>query len=155
MEKDKPQITNNFNAPIYNYGTLQGDVTNNFYGNEQKKPHTDQEIREALLALMKVKNEEGEVIFQYDYQWYGVMRVLSEFHDYPSAPKDFEKTIANLNLGKLANPCKYDNFRRIPTNCPRLAKPNVWLWKDLKSSASGQELEVIDAALKLMELLKV
>lgn len=154
MDEQKQQPTMVFNAPIFNYGgTMTGDVVNNYYGEAEKKPKTEAEVREALEKLMVAKDESGGMVFTKDYQWYGVMRVLTEFHDYPSTPKDFERVISNLNLSGVTHPCRYENFRKVPNDCSRLAKPNVWLWKDYRATASGKELEVINAAVTLLGLL--
>ena len=154
---EKSNITNNFNAPIIiNGGTLNGDI---HYHNGYNAPssgllNSEQNVREVLLRLMEATDEDGLRIFRYDYQWWSVMRVLSEFCDYPSKPQEFERVISNLNLGPIDHPCKADNFRRVPNLCPtRIAKPNVWLWRNYLDTSSSMEREVIRAALTLMDIL--
>lgn len=157
-EKENNQPTIIFNAPIYNNGggTLTGNVVNNYYGTDSNnKPKSRSTIKAALETLMTARDHDNQLIFTKSYQWYGVMRVLAEYCDYPMAAKDFEKAIASLNLTNVNYPCKYDSFRKVPTECSRLAKPNVYLWKSYKTSSQGKELEVINAALTLMQLLEL
>lgn len=156
METNNPTI--NFNAPIINNGgTITGDIHyhNGYKPAEASLLPTEQKVRDALLMLLTMKDEEGNAVMRFGYQWYGIYRVLSEFCGYPEKMTDFERVVTNMSLGEVDVPCVYDNFRRVPTQCSRLARPNVWLWRNYVGSASEKEHDIIAAAMKMMDLLGI
>ena len=113
---------------------------------------SDKEIKEALVELQEVKDEQGEFLMHDFDQWYAVYRVLYQFCGYPIKPKEFEKTMKNIGADDFRLPCKYENFRKVVLN---QLPQNVALWKQYINSASQYSLKQILVAIKLMELLNL
>lgn len=119
-------------------------------GREKSLTTSDEDIKEAIEALMEATDGEGQYIMHDLDQWYAIFRVLSQLCGYSSKPKDFETNMRNIGADKLRIPCKYDNYRKIVLS---QLPANVTLWGQYKNSADQYSMKQIKVALKLMQLL--
>ena len=119
-------------------------------GREKSLTASDEDIKEAIEALMEATDGEGQYIMHDLDQWYAIFRVLSQLCGYSSKPKDFETNMRNIGADKLRIPCKYDNYRKIVLS---QLPANVTLWGQYKNSADQYSMKQIKVAVKLMQLL--
>ena len=119
-------------------------------GREKSLTTSDEDIKEAIEALMEATDGEGQYIMHDLDQWYAIFRVLSQLCGYSSKPKDFETNMRNIGADKLRIPCKYDNYRKIVLS---QLPANVTLWGQYKNSADQYSMKQIKVAVKLMQLL--
>jgi hypothetical protein len=119
-------------------------------GREKSLTTSDEDIKEAIEALMEATDGEGQYIMHDLDQWYAIFRVLSQLCGYSSKPKDFETNMRNIGADKLRIPCTYDNYRKIVLS---QLPANVTLWGQYKNSADQYSMKQIKVAVKLMQLL--
>ena len=119
-------------------------------GREKSLTTSDEDIKEAIEALMEATDDEGKYIMHDLDQWYAIFRVLSQLCGYSSKPKDFETNMRNIGADKLRIPCKYDNYRKIVLS---QLPAKVTLWGQYKNSADQYSMKQIKVAVKLMQLL--
>ena len=119
-------------------------------GKEKSLTTSDEDIKEAIEALMEATDDEGQYIMHDLDQWYAIFRVLSQLCGYSSKPKDFETNMRNIGADKLRIPCKYDNYRKIVLS---QLPAKVTLWGQYKNSADQYSMKQIKVAVKLMQLL--
>ena len=106
-----------------------------------------------ILELMSATTDDGSLLFCHSYQWYAIYRVLTDHCQYPRNPKDFKIQMEALDLGQIAHPCKYDNYRRMPTET-RLAVP-LSLWGNYLPTATEKERCLINTATRLTQMLGI
>ena len=114
---------------------------------------SEEEIKEAILALLKTTDEDGKNVFTEKSQWYGVYKVLSQCHDYPSKMTDFCDIMKNWGMDGVSPACDYENIRKIP-NQISIPTNKVTLWHNYKDKAEVKFKKQIIVAIRLMELLE-
>ena len=141
------------NGPMFH---INGNgVVNNYFttSSAQSMNTSEEEIKNALLALQEATDEEGERIFTEKSQWYAVYKVLSECHGYPTNIREFCDIMKNWGMDKVSPACTYENIRKIPNQIV-IPTNKVTLWHNYKDKAEGKFKKQILVAIKLMELLE-
>ena len=114
---------------------------------------SEAKVKDTLLTLLEVTNEEGKRIFTEKGQWYAVYKVLSECYGYPTKVSEFCDIMTNWGMNKVTPACSYESVKKIPTHI--MATSNkVILWHNLKDKADPKFMKQIMVAIKLMELLE-
>ena len=143
-----------FNGPLF-------DIHDNHHvhiHSEQPMKRTslhasEEEIKEAILALLEATDEDGKRILTEKSQWYAVYKVLSECHDFPSKMTDFCDIMKNWSMDGVSPACDYASIRKVPNNVA-FPTPKVTLWHNYKDKAEVKFKKQIMVAIKLMELLE-
>ena len=141
------------NGPMFH---ISGNgVVNNYFttSSTQSMNTSEEEIKNALLALQEATDEEGQRIFTEKSQWYAVYKVLSECHGYPTNIREFCDIMKNWEMDKVSPACTYENIRKIPNQIV-IPTNKVTLWHNYKDKAEGKFKKQIIVAIKLMELLE-
>ena len=120
---------------------------------KESKPFSEEEIKEAILALLEATDEDSHRIFIEKGQWYAVYKVLSECHGYPTNIREFCDIMKNWGMDKMAPACTYNSVRKIPSDIPR-STTKVALWNNYKDKADEKFKKQISVANKLMEMLE-
>ena len=160
-EQKKTQV---LGATFYGSVTFNGpmfDIHDNQHvhiHSEQPKKRTslhasEEEIKEAILALLEATDEDSHRIFAEKGQWYAVYKVLSECHGYPTNIREFCDIMKNWGMDKMAPACTYNSVRKIPSDIPR-STTKVALWNNYKDKADEKFKKQISVANKLMEMLE-
>ena len=141
------------NGPMFH---INGNgVVNNYFttSSTQSMNTSEEEIKNALLALQEATDEEGQRIFTEKSQWYAVYKVLSECHGYPTNIREFCDIMKNWGMDKVSPACTYNSVRRIPSDIPK-STTKVALWNNYKDKADEKFKKQIIVASQLMELLE-
>ena len=141
------------NGPMFH---INGNgVVNNYFttSSTQSMNTSEEEIKNALLALQEATDEEGQRIFTEKSQWYAVYKVLSECHGYPTNIREFCDIMKNWEMDKVSPACTYENIRKIP-NQVAIPTNKVTLWHNYKDKAEVKFMKQITVAIRLMELLE-
>ena len=161
---EEPKKTQVLGATFYGSVTFNGpmfDIHDNQHvhiHSEQLKKRTslyasEEEIKEAILALLEATDEDSHRIFAEKGQWYAVYKVLSECHGYPTNIREFCDIMKNWGMDKMAPACTYNSVRKIPSDIPR-STTKVALWNNYKNKADEKFKKQISVANKLMEMLE-
>lgn len=160
-EKDRTQFLGatfygnvTFNGPMYD---IHDNVNVHIHNEQSQKGGnlhaSEEEIKKALLALLKATDENGKRVFTEKNQWYAVYKVLSELHDYPSKMTDFCDIMKNWGMHEASPACDYESMRKVPNNVT-FPTNKVTLWHNYKDKAEAKFKKQIIVAMKLMELLE-
>ena len=160
-EQKKTQV---LGATFYGSVTFNGpmfDIHDNHHvhiHNEQPMKRTslhasEENTKEAILALLEATDEDGKKIFTEKSQWYAVYKVLSECHDFPSKMTDFCDIMKNWGMDGVSPACDYENIRKIP-NQIAIPTNKVALWHNYLDKAEVKFKKQITVAIRLMELLE-
>lgn len=118
--------------------------------NEEKKLKLSKSINDIKTAITTLFEEN---LFSNSKQWYAVYKVLTTYKGFPHAMSEFCAAIDNLELENIQFQCKYNNWRKVPTEI-RLPQ-NIDLWDDYLCKATDKEKNLIIVAKRLKELLKI
>lgn len=141
------------NGPMFDIHD-NNEVHNHFNTSPAKPLHvSEEEIKEALLALLEATDNDGKCVFTEKGQWYAVYKVLSELHDYPSKMKDFCDIMKNWGMHEVSPACDYESMRKVPNNVT-FPINKVTLWHNYMDKADAKFMKQIIVAIKLMELLE-
>lgn len=113
-------------------------------------PPSEQRVKDTLERLLAATDAAGRRIFMQQYQWYAVWKVLQEYQ-YPKNFQAFADIIQTL-LGTTDPPCKAESIRKIGNDVPGAAE-NLTVWKSRRGKAEGRFKNLIEAAIRLQELL--
>ena len=160
-EQKKTQV---LGATFYGSVTFNGpmfDIHDNQHvhiHSEQPKKRTslhasEEEIKDAILALLEATDEDGHRIFSEKGQWYGVYKVLSECYGYPNNIREFCDIMKNWGMDGVSPACAYNSVRKIPSDVPK-STTKVALWNNYKDKADEKFKKQISVANKLMEMLE-
>ena len=157
--KDKIQGLNivmngiTINGPMFDIHD-NNEVHNHFNTSPVKPLHvSEEEIKKALLALLKATDEKGNCIFTEKGQWYAVYKVLSECHGYPTKISEFCDIMTNWGMDKVTPACSYESVKKIPIHITPTSNKLI-LWHNLMDKAEPKFKKQILVAMKLMELLE-
>ena len=141
------------NGPMFDIHD-NGVVKNYFSTSSPSSTNTSEEdIKNALLALVEATDEDGQRIFTEKSQWYAVYKVLSECHGYPTNIREFCDIMKNWEMDKVSPACTYENIRKIPNQIV-IPTNKVTLWHNYKDKAEVKFMKQITVAIRLMELLE-
>ena len=141
------------NGPMFDIHD-NGVVKNYFSTSSPSSTNTSEEdIKNALLALVEATDEDGQRIFTEKSQWYAVYKVLSECHGYPTNIREFCDIMKNWGMDEVSPACTYENIRKIP-NQVAIPTNKVTLWHNYKDKAEVKFMKQITVAIRLMELLE-
>lgn len=160
-EKEKTQFLGatfygsvTFNGPMYD---IHDNVNVHIHSAHSQKGTSlhasEEEVKQAILAVLDATDEDGKKIFTEKSQWYAVYKVLSNIHDYPSKMTDFCYVMKNWGMDEVSPACDYESIRKIPNNIT-FPTPKVTLWHNYKDKAEVKLKKQIIVAMKLMELLE-
>ena len=113
-------------------------------------PPSEQRVKDTLERLLAATDAAGRRIFTQQYQWFAVWKVLQEYQ-YPKNFQAFADIIQTL-LGTTDPPCKAESIRKIGNDVPGAAE-NLTVWKSRRGKAEGRFKNLIEAAIRLQELL--
>ena len=161
---EEPMKTQTLGATFYGSVTFNGpmfDIHDNQHvhiHSEQPEKRTslhasEEEIKDAILALLEATDEDGHRIFSEKGQWYAVYKVLSECHGYPTNIREFCDIMKNWGMDGVSPACAYENIRKIP-NQILIPTNKVTLWHNYQDKAEAKFKKQIVVANKLMELLE-
>ena len=161
---EEPKKTQTLGATFYGSVTFNGpmfDIHDNQHvhiHSEQPKKRTslhasEEEIKEAILALLEATDGDSHRIFAEKGQWYAVYKVLSECHGYPTNIREFCDIMKNWGMDRMAPACTYNSVRKIPSDIPK-STTKVALWNNYKDKADEKFKKQIIVANKLMEMLE-
>ncbi len=159
-EKEKTQFLGatfygsvTFNGPMYD---IHDNVNVHIHSAQPPKETclhaSEEEVKQAILALLDATDEDGKRIFTEKSQWYAVYKVLSDIHGYPSKITDFCDVMKNWGMHEVSPACDYESIRKIPNNVS-FPTQKVTLWHNYKDKAEVKFKKQIIVAMKLMELL--
>ena len=141
------------NGPMFDIHD-NGVVKNYFSTSSPSSTNTSEEdIKNALLALVEVTDEDGQRIFTEKSQWYAVYKVLSECHGYPTNIREFCDIMKNWGMHEVSPACTYNSVRKIPSDIPK-STTRVLLWNNYKDKADEKFKKQIIVAIKLLEMLE-
>lgn len=107
------EVTYNFNAPIINNGTLNGDIVNPVY-NCNGRVDIPAQDRDELIKLAILKMIDSGMM-RYKNDWQILVYVLIEFCGWEnSASASFAKleSLGLTNEDKCAFPCNFNSLRK-------------------------------------------
>ena len=143
-----------FNGPMFHIHDNEHVHIHSEQPTKQTSLHaSEEETKEAILALLEATDEEGHRIFTEKSQWYAVYKVLSECHYFPSKMTDFCDIMKNWGMDGVSPACTYENIRKIPNQIV-IPTNKVTLWHNYKDKAEVKFKKQIIAAIRLMELLE-
>lgn len=93
-----------------------------------RKDFTEQDVRQALQALLKAPATDGAGALMTDKaQWWAVYRVLNELCNYPQKMSDFFQLMKSWKMDKASPSCTYDSLKAAQKSVPKLsAKVTLW-----------------------------
>ena len=145
--------TVNVNGPMFDIHDNQHVETHVHYaqgGTAHLVTPSEQRVKQALEQLLAATDANGKRIFTQQYQWFAVWEVLQEYQ-YPKNFQAFADIIQTL-LGTTDPPCKAESIRKIGNDVPGAAE-NLTVWKSRRGKAEGRFKNLIEAAIRLQELL--
>ena len=141
------------NGPMFDIHD-NGVVKNYFSTSSTPSMHSSEEgIKNALLSLVEITDEDGQRIFTEKSQWYAVYKVLSECHGYPTNIREFCDIMKNWGMHEVSPACTYNSVRKIPSDIPK-STTRVSLWNNYKDKADEKFKKQIIVAIKLLEMLE-
>ena len=161
---EEPKKTQTLGATFYGSVTFNGPMFD-IHDNEHVHIHSEQptkrtslhaseeETKEAILALLEATDDDGKKIFTEKSQWYAVYKVLSECHGYPTNIREFCDIMKNWGMDEVSPACSYNSVRRIPSDISK-STTKVALWNNYKSKADEKFKKQIIVANQLMEMLE-
>ena len=133
---------------------INGISTKNFTTPQNKKlSPAEGKVKEAILTLLTITDEEGNRIFTEKGQWYAVYKVLSENHGYPSNKRAFCDIMTNWGMNEVSPACKYNSVRKVPNQIPN-AIHKVSLWPNYLDKVDDKFKKQIIVAIELTNLLE-
>ena len=119
-------------------------------GDKEGTPMTagDMEIKAAVEALLKEKDDEDRLLFRNKKQWWAVYRVLNVYCNYPNSVTGFVAKINDLGIdyGGNENVIAYNSITKVGVGVGKIAtcEPSAWgAFKDL-SDNYRQQYEVAE-----------
>ena len=119
------------------------------YGKEQTPlTASEKDIKAAIEALLREKDDNGKLLFKNKKQWWAVFRVLNEFCNYPQQMKSFCTKITDMKIEYGGNPnvITYDSLAAAPKDVPLIAtcSPSAWGAMKEKSDNYRQQYDVAE-----------
>lgn len=142
-----------FQGPMFDIHDNQHVETHVYYaqgGTAHLVTPSEQRVKDALEKLLAATDKDGKRVFTQQYQWFAVWKVLQEYQ-YPKNFQAFADIIQTL-LGTTDPPCKAESIRKIGNDVPGAAE-NLTVWKSRRGKAEGRFKNLIEAAIRLQELL--
>ena len=117
-------------------------------GKETTLAKSDKEIKEAIEALLKERDEKGNFLLKNKKQWWAVYRVLATFCQYPKQMTSFMKKIIDMEIdyGGNTNVISYDSLRDGLNSVPQIASNSPLVWETYKEISDNykQQYEVAE-----------
>lgn len=117
---------------------------------------TDKDIKAAIEALLRVKDDDGNLLFRNKKQWWAVFRVLSTFCQYPMQMNSFMTKVVNMEIDYGGNPntITYASLAAAVKDVPLMASPKPSTWDSLKDKSDNYRQQY-DVAEFLMQKLGI
>ena len=117
---------------------------------------TDKDIKAAIEALLRVKDDDGNLLFRNKKQWWAVFRVLSTFCQYPMQMNSFMTKVVNMEIDYGGNPntITYASLAAAVKDVPLMASPKPSTWDTLKDKSDNYRQQY-DVAEFLMQKLGI
>lgn len=114
---------------------------------------SENKVKDAILTLLTITDENGKRIFTDKGQWYAIYKVLTEHHGYPSNMRQFCDIMNNWGMNEVFPACSYNSVRKIPNQVANAAL-KVSLWLNYLDKADDKFKKQIIVAIELMNLLE-
>lgn len=114
---------------------------------------SENKVKETILTLLTITDEEGNRIFTDKGQWYAIYKVLTEHHGYPSNKREFCDIMINWGMNEVSPACSYHSVRKIPNQVANAAL-KVNLWPNYLDKAEEKFKKQIVVAIAFMNLLE-
>lgn len=130
----------------------EGEVVYNNYSSDRKAQTLSEEnIVNAIRALLEAKDDDGNRIFSKKAQWYAVYRVLNVYADYPSAMTSFHTKMQNLGFGE-DNLLSYESIAGVNKSIGAMASTSPETWGEMKDKSNQCHYQYIAADFLMREL---
>lgn len=143
-----------FNGPMFDIHDNQHVETHVHYengGTSHLVLPSEPKIKEALEKLLEARDDKGEKIFRWSYQWYAVMKVLGEGYEYPKGAEKFALSMKKLLGDDITPKCAAESFRKEAIG-PAGKLLKVWRQEGAEVGTHFYHLRIV--AFRLMEYLK-
>lgn len=129
-------------------------VQNNHYGKDVPLTVSDKDIKAALEALLKEKDDKDKLLFKNKKQWWAVYRVLSTFCQYPKQMNSFKTKITDMEIDYGGNPnvMTYDSLAAAPKDVPLMATCSSSTWGTLKDKSDNYMQQYAVAEFLMLKL---
>lgn len=115
-----------------------------------RKDCTEQDVREALKALLEAEDKHGALMTDKG-QWWAVHRVLNEFCNYPKKMTDFFQLMKSWQMDKASPACTYESLKAAQKSVPKLSA-KVTLWNQFRDLSDAYRKQCDVAAFLLHKL---
>ncbi|MBR1447717.1 MAG: hypothetical protein IJ588_03090 [Prevotella sp.] len=115
---------------------------------------SDKDIKAAIEALLKEKDDIDKLLFRNKKQWWAVYRVLSTFCQYPKQMNSFKTKITNMEIDYGGNPnvMTYDSLAAAPKDVPLMATCSPSTWDTLKDKSDNYKQQYAVAEFLMLKL---
>ena len=116
----------------------------------------NKDIKAAIEALLRVKDDDGNLLFRNKKQWWAVFRVQSTFCQYPMQMNSFMTKVVNMEIDYGGNPntITYASLAAAVKDVPLMASPKPSTWDTLKDKSDNYRQQY-DVAEFLMQKLGI
>ena len=123
-------------------------------GKEAPIAKSDKDIKEALEALLAMKDEKDAYLFQNKKQWWAVYRVLCYFCNYPTQMTAFETKMKELEVAKVdgKRDLSYESLSAAVKEVPLMATCSPTTWNTLKDKSDNYKQEYVVANFLMQKL---
>lgn len=144
-----------FNGPMFDIHDNQHVETHVHYengGTSHLVLPSEPKIKEALEKLLEAKDNKGEKIFKWSYQWYAVMKVLGEGYEYPKGAEKFALSMKQLLGDDITPKCAAESIRKASIDASAANRLELWGQERAEVGTHFYNLRIV--AFRLMEYLK-
>lgn len=115
---------------------------------------SDKDIKAALEALLKEKDDNDKLLFKNKKQWWAVYRVLSTFCQYPNKMNPFKTKMTDMEIdyGGNTNVITYDSLAAAPKEVPLMATSSPSAWDALKDKSENYKQQYDVAEFLMLKL---
>ena len=115
---------------------------------------SDKDIKAAIEALLKTRDDDDRLLFQNKKQWWAVHRVLSTFCNYPKQMTSFKTKITDMEIDYAGNPnvISYDSLSAASKEVPLMATCSPATWDTLKDKSDNYKQQYAVAEFLMLKL---
>ena len=115
---------------------------------------SDKDIKTAIEALLRAKDEKGELVFKNKKQWWAVYRVLYFFCNYPSSKTAFETKMKELEVDKVdgKRDFSYESLSAAVKDVPLMATCSPATWNALKDKSENYKQQYVVADFLMLKM---
>lgn len=115
---------------------------------------SDKDIKAAIEALLREKDDRDKLLFKNKKQWWCVFRVLSTFCHYPHNMTAFNIKITDMKIDYGGNPnvISYDSLAAAPKDVPKMATTTPSAWDAYKDISDNYKQQYVVAEFLMLKL---